>query len=248
MSNTVVMPMSHRSILEIMRTGGYDPKAGKPIPLELIYESNTISQEEYQAEVERQRLVKQAGQNESAINKMELEADVLNDRAVRAGVPKRFLEYVIDMTRIEDLNNGRGIYLCGKHGSHKTTIGCSMLRGWLFDNPRSIAKFIRATTLIDDFNDTYSSRETIASVMNQYASVGLLLIDDLGKEVATARAVSRLWELLDRRYGESMPTIITSQFRPDKLAERLSDGGGAEAALAIIRRLQETYALIDMGE
>lgn len=68
-----------------MREGGYDPKAGNPIPIELVYQSNTISEAEYKAEVDRQRRVKQAGQNASAINSMELEAEVLNERAIRAG-------------------------------------------------------------------------------------------------------------------------------------------------------------------
>lgn len=231
-----------------MREGGYNPKVGNPIPIEFIYESNTISQEEYKAEVDRQRRVAQAGRNASAINQMELEAEVLNDRARRAGVPSRYLEYAIDLTRIEDINNGRGIYIYGKQGTFKTTTACSMLRGWLKDNPFGVAKFIRSTTLIDDFNDTYSSRETMAQVMNQYTSLGLLLIDDLGKEVPTARAVSRLWELIDRRYGESLPVIVTSQFRPDALAQKLGEGGGTESALAIIRRLHETYALLNMGE
>lgn len=242
------MPMAHRSLVQIMREGGYDPKGGNPVPIELIYESNIISYEEYENEVDRQRKVKQAKQNESAIEEMELEAQVLNERAIRAGVPKRFLEYTIDLTRIEDLQNGRGIFFFGKQGVHKTTTACSMLRGWLRDNPFGIAKFVRSTTLIDDFNDTYSTRETMEHVMRQYATVGLLLIDDLGKEVPTPRAVSRLWELIDRRYGDCLPTIITSQFRPDALAKQLGDGGGVEAALAIMRRLQETYALLNMGE
>lgn len=240
--------VQRKSLLEIMRDGGYNPSEGRPIPIELIYESNTISYEEYRNEVERQRLAKQADANGRAIRDIENEAEALNERAIRAGVPRRYLQYVIDLTRIEDLNNGRGIYIFGEQGTYKTTTACSMLRGWLRDNSFGLAKFIRATTLLDDFNDVYSSRETIESVMRQYASVGLLLIDDLGKEVPTARAVSRIWELVDRRYGEYMPTIITSQLRPDMLAERLSEGGGGEAAISIMRRLQETYALIDMGE
>lgn len=240
--------MGHKSILDLMHEGDYDPKGGRPIPIELIYQSNTISVAEYKAEVDRQRKLKQARQNGEAIDDIELESQALNDRALRAGVPKRFLEYAIDFTKIEDLRNGGGVYIFGKYGSHKTTTGCSMLRGWLKDNSFGVAKFVRATTLIDDFNDTYSSRDTMAQVMSQYASVGLLLIDDLGKEVVTARAVSRLWELIDRRYSELRPTIITSQFPPNELTQRLNDGGGAESALAIIRRLQETYALIDMGD
>lgn len=248
MSRIGVVPMAHRSLLEIMRQGGYNPRGGNPIPIELIYESNTISYEEYEAEVNRQLRVKQAGQNGKAVEQMELEAQILNDRAVHAGVPKRYLDFAIDLTHVDDLNKGRGIYFFGKQGTHKTTTACSMLRAWLKDNPFGVAKFVRSTTLIDDFNDTYSTRDTIAQVMAQYASVGLLLIDDLGKEVPTARAVSRLWELIDRRYGEMLPTIITSQFRPDTLAKQLGDGGGVEASLAIIRRLQETYALLNMGE
>lgn len=240
--------MSHRSMLQIMREGGYDPKGGKPIPIELIYESNTITFEEYKAEVERQRRVKQAGRNQGEIDSMELEAQILNDRALKAGVPKRFLEYVIDLTRIEDLNSGRGIYIYGKHGAYKTTTACSMLRGWLKDNTFGTARFVRSTTLIDDFNDTYSSRETVAEVMNQYSTVGLLVIDDLGKEAPTIRAISRIWELIDRRYGWPRPTIITSQFSPSELANRLSDSGDVESALAIMRRLKETFTFIDMGE
>lgn len=240
--------MSRRSFLEVMREGNYDPKGGRPIPIETIYELNTISYDEYVAEVERQRRVKQAGQNQSELDAMELEAQILNDRALKAGVPRRFLEFAIDLTKIEDLNNGRGVYIHGKQGTYKTTTACSMLRGWLRDNTFGTAEYIRSTTLIDNFNDTYSSRETIAEVMNRCSTVGLLLIDDLGKEVPTARAISRIWELLDRRYGWPRPTIITSQFSPSELADRLSDGSDIESALAIMRRLKETFAFINMGE
>ena len=240
--------MAHKTILEMMRDGGYDPKGGNPIPIELIYASNTITFDEYKAEVDRQMRVSRARNNGEAMSDIDLEATVLRDRAIRAGVPTRFLDYTVDLTHIRDLNEGRGVFLFGKQGSHKTTTACSMLRGWLKDNPFGIARFARSTTVLDDLNDTYSTRETVAQVMGQYASVGLLLLDDLGKEVPTQRAVSRLWELIDRRYGEMLPTIITSQYRPEALAQNLGGGGGMESALAIIRRLQETFALLDMGQ
>lgn len=239
--------MSHKTILDLMREGGFNPKAGKPVPIELIYQSNTISEAEYKAEVERQRLVYQASVNSAAISDMELQAEALNDRAIRAGVPSRFLKYAIDLTHIDDLNAGRGVYFMGDQGTHKTTVACSMLRGWLRDNPFGTARFIRATSLIDEFNDAYSLHKAASQVMSEYALVGLLLIDDIGKEVPTARAVSHLWELIDRRYGEGRPTIITTQFGPEELANRLSEGGGAESALAIMRRLGETFLLFDMG-
>ena len=230
-----------------MREGNYNPRAGRPVPIELIYQSNTITEEEYKAEVDRQRRVAQALRNGEAIDDMEAEAEALNQRAVRAGVPKRYLQYAVDLRRIEDLNAGSGIYICGVQGSRKTTLACSMLRGWLKDNPFGVARFIRSTTLMDDFKETYSTRGSEADVMRQHASVGLLLIDDLGKEVASNWAVSKLWELIDRRYGEMLPTIVTTQHRPDELAEHLCEGD-TEAALAIVSRFRETYLLMDMGD
>lgn len=230
-----------------MRDGGYNPRAGNPVPIELVYQCNTITREEYKIEVERQRRVAQALKNGEAIDDMEAEAEALNQRAIRAGVPKRYLQYAIDLRHIEDLKGGSGIYICGVQGSHKTTIGTSMLRGWLKDNPFGIAKFIRATTLMDDFKETFGTRDSEAGVMRQYASVGLLLIDDLGKEVASNWAVSKLWELIDRRYGELMPTIVTTQHRPDDLISHLGEGD-TEAALAIASRFRETYIMLDMGD
>ena len=238
---------AHKSLLEIMREGGYDPKGGKPVPIELIYRTNFISQEQYKAEVDRQRRVAQAHANAGAIDNMELESEVLNQRAMRAGVPKRFLKYAINLMHIEDLDNGNGIYIFGSQGAHKTTLACSMLRGWLRDHPFGVAKFIRSTTLMSDFKETFNSRESEASVMRQYASVDLLLIDDLGKEVASSWAVSKLWELFDIRYGEERPTLVTSQHAPHELVDHLSESGQTESALAIVSRLRETYILIDMG-
>lgn len=238
---------AHKSLLEIMREGGYNPKAGNPVPIELIYKANTITEEQYKAEVERQRKAAQAHSNAVAISDMELESDALNQRALRAGVPTRFLDYAINLTHIDDLDKGNGIFVFGSQGSGKTTLACSMLRGWLHNHTFGVAKFIRSTALMSDFKEAFSSRESEASIMRQYALVDLLLIDDLGKEVASSWAVSKLWELFDIRYGEHMPTLVTSQHSPQELLGHLSESGQTESALAIVSRLRETYLLIDMG-
>lgn len=247
MSSTEERTVAHKTILEIMREGNYNPKAGRPIPIELIYEANTITREEYEAEVERQRRVAAAGYNYKAIKDQEQEAAILDGRARRAGVPERCLRYAIDLTHIAELNEGKSVYICGAQGSHKTTMGCSMLRGWLKDNMFGIACFVRSTTLLNDFTDTYSTRDTMDEVMSQYGGVGLLLVDDLGKEVPTPRVVSLLWELFDRRYGAGLPSIVTTQFAPDRLAQRLGESGEVETALAIVSRFRETFSVIDMG-
>lgn len=237
--------MAHQSILDVMREGGYDPRHGRPIPIELIYAANTISYEDYKAEVERQRRVNQAGSNAAAINAMEADAAQLEERAVRAGVPRRYLQYAIDLTHVDELRDG-GVYIYGEQGTHKTTLACSMLRGWLHENPFGTARFIRSTTLMAELKDTFATRESEALLIAQYASVGLLAVDDLGKEDVGGKAAPRLWELFDRRYGEMLPTIVTSQYSPQEIGEHI--GGDGRTGLAIVRRFGETYTPINMGQ
>lgn len=237
--------MAHQSILDVMREGGYDPRHGRPIPIERIYAANTISYEDYKAEVERQRRVNQAGSNAAAISAMEADAAQLEERAVRAGVPRRYLQYAIDLTHVDELRDG-GVYIYGEQGTHKTTLACSMLRGWLHENPFGTARFIRSTTLMAELKDTFATRESEALLIAQYASVGLLAVDDLGKEDVSGKAAPRLWELFDRRYGEMLPTIVTSQYSPQEIGEHI--GGDGRTGLAIVRRFGETYTPINMGQ
>lgn len=235
-----------KSILDHIREGGYDPKHGRPLPIELIYESNTITHTEYQAEVDRQRRLSQADRNAAAISAMEAEAEALLERTRRAGVPERYEDAPLDKTHAKALEEG-GVYIHGSQGSWKTRIACSCLKGWLSDNPFGVALFERATTITNSIMDTYGTRETSNEVMARYASVGLLVVDDLGKEVTSERTVSILWELFDRRYGAMVPTIVTTQYGPDDLTKRLSESGQADTAAAIVSRFRQQFEVVDMG-
>ena len=49
----------------------------------------------------------------------------------------------------------------------------------------------------------------------------LLVLDDLGTQSGTPWAQEKLFQLLNHRYNGRLPTIITTNLRPDELDERL---------------------------
>jgi DNA replication protein DnaC len=59
---------------------------------------------------------------------------------------------------------------------------------------------------------------------------GLLVLDDLGAENATAWATEKLFQLINYRYNYRMPTVITTNARlmshmDERIRSRLSDLG-----------------------
>jgi DNA replication protein DnaC len=69
--------------------------------------------------------------------------------------------------------------------------------------------------------DTRGERDS--DVMNELAAADLLILDDLGAENTTEWSVERLFTLLNRRHGELLATIITTNLGPELMAKRLGE-------------------------
>jgi len=79
--------------------------------------------------------------------------------------------------------------------------------------------FKRTTEIISNSSGDWDER---AARMDHVKRVDCLLVDDVGKEyrrseAATAYANSVLFEILDARYGNNLPTVLTSNYSPDEL-------------------------------
>ncbi len=77
--------------------------------------------------------------------------------------------------------------------------------------------------LLDHLRSTFgpSSEVGYDERFEQVRSVGLLVLDDLGTESATGWAREKLYQLLNHRYNQELPTIITSNRAPDSLDPRV---------------------------
>ena len=167
----------------------------------------------------------------------------VEDRLRDAGVPERFIGAEADE---RDLTHGRGVMLFGVQGSGKTTRAVGIMRGWMVGNAGD-ARFVTSADLLTEIGATYSTDSTELSVLRRYGRCGLLVIDDLGKENPTDNALTKLWQVIDTRYGAMLPTVITTQYDLAGLVRELGRRGGVETAKAIVSRLYETCQPVSTG-
>lgn len=141
-----------------------------------------------------------------------------------------------------------GLFLSGKCGCGKTHLATAILRE-LIINGRDIEKSIRFISTPEIYlaiRESYdktgvSERE----VINEYADLDLLLLDDLGAEKVSEWSIATLSLIIDRRYRELKPTIITSNLTLDdiennidaRIASRLNDGIIIEIDLPDYRKI-----------
>lgn len=174
------------------------------------------------------------------------DADDLHRLMLEAGVPERYAWAVPDESRNEIMAAGAGYYLHGVSGDGKTTRAASMLSGWLGARAGT-GLWVPAVSLMPQISDTYGGRGSELEVVGRYASCGLLVVDDLGKDVLRSWSLSKLFWLLDARYGSRLPTVVTSQYTLGELIA-IMDEVDPKTSIAIAGRMRETYRAIPCGD
>ena len=76
--------------------------------------------------------------------------------------------------------------------------------------------------MLDFIRDSYSDSEVSdKDYLNLYSSVDLLVIDDLGKEKPTECVLEKLFLIVNNRYNNYLPIVITTNYNRNQLRERL---------------------------
>ena len=93
--------------------------------------------------------------------------------------------------------------------------------------------------------------EDPAEVVDRYARCTLLVLDDLAKEASRTSTwpLSQLGQLVNARYAEQRPMVVTTQYDPDSLAGALVAGNSdlLPDAGALVDRLMEDAVAICFG-
>lgn len=118
----------------------------------------------------------------------------------------------------------RGIYLHGEVGSGKTHIAWALAKRWEEQTGRpplfwNVSELIRS--IKSDFNKHPYDQEREEEYIMQHR--GLLFLDDLGAERATDFVADTLYLIVNRRYEEKIPMIITSNLDLGELSDRVGD-------------------------
>lgn len=77
-----------------------------------------------------------------------------------------------------------------------------------------------------------SKEESAQAIMNRLKRASLLILDDIGAHVPSAWANERIFEIIDHRYNENLPVILSTNSTPEELKKDILDA-------RIVDRLRE---------
>lgn len=138
----------------------------------------------------------------------------------RAGVPKRYLACTLANFRGE-VPRPRPAYLTGPPGVGKTHLAVGYLREEILARGPGAGRFVRAVDLLAEIRATYGDRAVASEqeVERRYTiEAPFLVLDDMGTEKLSEWVQEKLYAILDWRYGQELPTLITANLTLAALA------------------------------
>ena len=129
------------------------------------------------------------------------------------------------------------LVLTGPSGSGKTHLAVAIANRCIERNQTTF--FIVAADLLDHLRATYSPDNPISydELFEQVRNVPVLVLDDLGMTSATPWAQEKLFQVINHRYNNSLPTVVTVrgplQRLEDSLRTRLENADGAATVVQL---------------
>lgn len=138
------------------------------------------------------------------------------------------------------IKNGerKSLIITGNIGTGKTHLASS-IANFLIQSEISVV-FGTLINLLNEVKDTYTmENKTESFIIEKYSKVPLLIIDDLGKERPSEWTLEKLFTIINNRYENNLPVVITTNYNRERLRERLANNVNYEIADSIISRLYE---------
>lgn len=164
----------------------------------------------------------------------------------RAGIKPRFIDAESPMAAriLEGVRRGVGAYICGPVGTGKTHLASAVAR-MAVDEGMSV-RVTDMLGILAAFKATYGGEGSEDAVLGRLSRCRLLVIDDLGKEAPTEWTLGQVFRVVNDRYENMRPVVVTTQFGKSDLIRRLARHGDAETAVAIVSRLSETCRKVEL--
>lgn len=135
------------------------------------------------------------------------------------------LKYAMNYKKV--LKDSIGLFINGNPGNGKSYAVCCIANYLLSRGVPTICISINA--LLDRIKATYDSsgRGDEESVIRSFCKADFLIIDDLGTELKNEWGSSRIYRIIDERYRNNLPTVITTNLTfanmNKRYDERVSD-------------------------
>ena len=144
-------------------------------------------------------------------------------------VPRKGIGHPENVSLQRALSNARDfaflpegwLVLSGRIGSGKTHLAAAVGNARLAEG--DVVLFITAPDLLDHLRSTYgpSSEVGYDEQFDRIRSAQLLILDDLGAENPSPWAGEKLYQLLNHRHSQNLPTVITTNVDLDTMEGRI---------------------------
>ncbi|MGL4742672.1 MAG: ATP-binding protein [Sarcina sp.] len=117
-------------------------------------------------------------------------------------------------------NENIGLLLYGDAGNGKTYATSCIANYLMAKEVPVIACGINA--ILQRIQNTYNSygKEGESNVIKSFINADLLIIDDLGVEQSTEWAITRIYNIIDSRYRNKLPTVITTNLELSEIERK----------------------------
>ena len=183
----------------------------------------------------------QWAENDAMVERMEAEerAREALRRLQSADIPRGYMDARITDERVAEWASSptKGLFLNGGVGRGKTHNACAVLVDAV--GKGMSAKFVTFDDVLRECRASFQNLDTERAIIGRYANVGMLCIDDMGKERVTEWSLPIVFAVINKRSMNDKPTIVTTQYTGRQLVERMTVNGDSETARAIVSRFFE---------
>lgn len=165
------------------------------------------------------------------------EVTAVNRRAV--GMARWFLE-----------KGDRGLYFYGGVGTGKTFLASLIAKEYAAGGKETLGRklvFGDVPSLLDEIKKTFNDPNASSQqVLSKFIKCDLLILDDIGTGKLSEWNTGLLYQIINERYNEEKPIILTSNYTLEQLGEKLSKVD-AENGARITSRLRGTCYFASLG-
>lgn len=164
------------------------------------------------------------------------------DSQMQKNAYKKAFEYAKNIE--SHIETGTNIIFIGQGsvGTGKTHLACA-IANYVLDNGIPV-KVLNVISLVNEL------KEFTPAIKKELQSVKVLLIDDLGKENGTSWLCSEIYGIINARYENELPTIITTEGTLNNLEDNYKvdiNGKIVNKGCSMVSRLTESCFLVAMS-
>lgn len=114
--------------------------------------------------------------------------------------------------------NGKGLLIVGSCGAGKTHLAVSILNRVI--EKRTMGLFVTVPELLAEIRKNFNV-DSKSDLIEKVKQIPFLILDDLGTERTTEWVLEQLFVIINSRYENMLPTIITTNCNMSELEEKI---------------------------